>query len=262
MKIVSTSYTNTPDFTDPELWLDRISFYTGILEELTKQHEVESIEQINYSGKLERNGVLYHFLNFKKQKLRFPFKLHKYIGKIRPDVVFVNGFIFPLQIIQLRMNLGKTVKIIVLHRAEKPFTGIKKYFQKLADKYVNAYLFTSLAFSEAWKQNIDIGKIHEVMQASSAFKPIDKSDARRQTGIIGQPVFLWVGRLDANKDPLTVVRAFLQFLKYQSEARLYLIYQEEKLLSEVNELIESDEKGKRSIILIGKIPSRANAMVV
>jgi hypothetical protein len=79
MRIISTSYTNTAEFTDPNAWLNRISFYTGILEELAKKHDVESIEQINYSGKLEQNGVVYHFLDFGDKKNYFPFKLHNYI---------------------------------------------------------------------------------------------------------------------------------------------------------------------------------------
>ncbi|HEY6505730.1 MAG TPA: glycosyltransferase family 4 protein [Chitinophagaceae bacterium] len=253
MKIISIGYTNTPGFTDPDTWLDRISFYTGILEELAKQHEVESIEQISYSGILQRRGVGYHFLDLKTEKSLFPDKLHRYIAQMKPGVVFVNGFIFPLNIIHLRLRLGKKVKIIVLHRAEKPFTGIKRYFQKLADKCVDAYLFTSSEFSDMWKRNINVRKIHEVIQASSIFHPADKADARRQTNTNGDPVFLWVGRLDVNKDPLTVIKAFLNYLNNQPGAKLYLIYQGEELLQEVKDLIRIDERGEGAVILIGKV---------
>src|SRR5262245_34018300 len=141
MKIVSTSYVNTNTYSDPERWLDRISFYTGLLEELTKYYSVESIEQINYNGSMQKNKVNYHFLNFKKNKLYFPFALHRYIKNLHPNIVFVNGFIFPLQIIQLRKALGRSAKIIVLHRAEKPFDGVKGYLQKIADRSVDAYFF-------------------------------------------------------------------------------------------------------------------------
>ncbi len=259
MKIVSTSYTNTPEFNDPAAWLERISFYTGILEELAKQYEVESIEQINYSGELKRNGVLYHFLNYKKRKLHFPWSLHRHIKKIKPDVVFVNGFIFPLQIIQLRMKLGKSVKIIVLHRGEKPYRGLRGYFQKLADKMVNGYFFTSAAFGKEWTQFGNISeqkKIYEVIQASSVFYPQDKISARSALQIDGSPIFLWVGRLDKNKDPLTVVKAFLQFVAFQPMAKLYVIYQTETLLNEVKDLIRSVPKAEEAIKLIGKIPHR------
>jgi glycosyltransferase involved in cell wall biosynthesis len=257
MKIVSTSYTNTAAFNDPLLWLERINFYTGILEQLAMEHEVESIEQINYSGTLKKNGVIYNFLDFKKPKLYFPGKLHEFIKKMNPDVVLVNGFIFPMQIIQLRLQLGKKVKLIVLHRGEKPFRGLRRHLQKLADKMVNAYLFTSAGFGKEWTQfgNIsDQKKIHEVIQASSVFFPQEKDLARSALQLDGTAIFLWVGRLDANKDPLTVVKSFLQFSKFHPAAKLYMIYQTEDLLEEIKELIQQYNNATEAIKLIGKVP--------
>ncbi|HEY6062361.1 MAG TPA: hypothetical protein VIV35_02060, partial [Chitinophagaceae bacterium] len=141
MKIVSTSYSKTTEFTDPQKWLERIGFYSGILEELGRRHEVTGIERINYEGSYQQNNVSYYFIRLKKKKVYFPWRMHRLVKKLKPAVVLVNGFIFPFQIIQLRLKLGKAVKIIVLHRAEKPFKGLKKYLQKLADRCVDAYLF-------------------------------------------------------------------------------------------------------------------------
>jgi glycosyltransferase involved in cell wall biosynthesis len=252
MKIISTSYTNTAEFTDPYAWLDRISFYTGILEELAKSHDVESIEQINYSGKVEQNKVTYHFLNFGDKKNYFPFKLHNYIKNLKPDIVFVNGFIFPLQIIQLRMTLGRHVRLIILHRAEKPFTGIKKHLQQMADNSVDAYLFSSLNFGDEWMKHGIIknkNKIHEVIQASSSFIPLEKNITRSLLSIEGSPIFLWVGRLNSNKDPITVIKAFKNYLKDIPTARLYMIYQSDELIDEIKKMSADTEE----IMLIGKI---------
>jgi glycosyltransferase involved in cell wall biosynthesis len=257
MKIVSTSYTNTNEYTDPEAWLQRISFYTGILEELAKQHEVESIEQINYSAVLERKGVKYHFLNFKKPTLYFPWRVHNYIKKLKPDVVFVNGLIFPLQVIQLRLKLGKSVKIILLHRGEKPYSGIKIFLQRLADKCINAYLFTSAEFGKEWTKYGNISsqnKIYEVIQASSIFYPEEKALAKSIGGINGEPVFLWVGRLGINKDPITVTKAFIQFLEFEPAAKLYMIYQSQELLQEIKGLTKTEPKAAKAIKFVGKVP--------
>jgi hypothetical protein len=191
---------------------------------------------------LQKNKATYHFLNFKKKKLYFPFELHRYIKNLKPDIVFVNGFIFPLQIIQLRKTLGKAAKIIVLHRAEKPFSGIKGYLQKIADKSVDAYLFTSDEFSKEWiKKGIfrNKKKIHEVMQSSSIFFPGDKVAAKKILNINGEPAFLWVGRLEKNKDPLTAVKAFIKYFSSQPLAKLYMIYQDDQLLPEVKTLIDA-----------------------
>ena len=256
MRIVSTSYSKTEDFDNPAEWLKRISFYSGILRELGRQHEVTGIERINYEGTHEQDGVCYHFIKLNKTVVRFPFKMHRLIKDLRPDVVLINGLIFPMQVIQLHFAVGRKAKIIVLHRAERPFTGIKKYLQKLADRYIHAYLFTSFDFSPLWKNNIDTRKIFEVIQASSGFEPINKPDAKRMTGVTGEPVFLWVGRLDENKDPLTVIHSFLQYLDTQPLAKLYMIFQEDKLLPQIKSIVNAGKWKVGSIILIGKIANQ------
>ena len=229
------------------------------MEELAKQFEVESIEQINYNGRLIQHGVTYHFLNFKKKKLWFPLRLHRYIKNLNPDAVFVNGFIFPIQIMQLRKMLGKKVKIIVLHRAEKPFTGIKGYVQKLADKSVDAYFFASDEFGEEWIRKGIIKshkKIHEVMQSSSTFHIEDKIAAKKILNIDCDSLFLWVGRLNTNKDPLTVIKAFKNYLLFQPGVKLYMVYQTDELLPEIKNLINTDNKTRESIVLVGKVEHR------
>ena len=159
MKLIFTSYTSSAEYDQPEDWLKRIEGYTGILENLGQTNSVIGIERISYEGEHVQNGVQYFFIRLKKKVVRFPFRIHHLVKKLQADVVFINGLVFPLQIIQLRLKLGKAVKIVVLHRAERPFNGVKRYLQKLADKCVDAYLFTSFEFSQEWRRNIDIKKI-------------------------------------------------------------------------------------------------------
>jgi len=257
MRIVSTSYINTPEFSDPYKWLDRICFFTGILDELAKQYQVESIEQVSFSGLLERNGVRYHFLNFKKPKLYFPGQLHNYIGHLEPDLVLVNGCAFPLQVIQLRLALGKKAKIIVINHAERPFTGIRKFLQRQADRFVHRYFFTAKEMGLDWVRRGIIAnenKIAEAMEASSFFIPMNRQEAIGLTHVEGSPVFLWVGRLDANKDPLTVIKAFGKFLRQQPSAKLYMLYHTEELKQEILSYCGKDGMLQHAVKLVGKIP--------
>lgn len=254
MRLIFTSYVNSPEYDQPEAWLKRVEAYTGILQRLSYDHAVVGIERINYEGECQQQGVHYFFIRLRGKVVRFPFRMHRLIKRLKPDVVFINGFIFPLQIIQLRLKLGSAVKIIVLHRAEKPFKGVKRYLQQLADKCVDAYLFASSEFGNEWKRNISIRKIHEVIQASSIFRVMDKSLATSITNAEGYPVYLWVGKLDANKDPSTVIKAFLKFLERQPTARLYMIYHDEDLLPELKDMISLNKKATGSIRLVGKTP--------
>jgi glycosyltransferase involved in cell wall biosynthesis len=251
MKLVFTSYVSSPEYTDPQAWLKRIEGYTGILESLSKTNSVIAVERINYEGKLEQNGVIYYFTRLKKKISRFPRRLHSIIKKTAPDAVFINGF-FPFQVLQLRFSLGKKIKIIILHRAEKPFTGLKKHLQKIADKYIHAYLFVSSEFGRQWEDagNLSSSKVHEVMQASSVFHVADRQLSKNKLSITGSPIFLWVGRLDNNKDPLTAVKAFTDFLQYYPDAKLYMIYQSDELLPELMNLTGDSSN---AIHLVGKV---------
>ncbi|HTE27811.1 glycosyltransferase family 4 protein [Flavitalea sp.] len=257
MHFIFTSYTSSPEFSCPNAWLKRIDFYTGILEKLAQTHTVTAIEHINYSGELRQNGVRYLFRSLKKKVSRFPFGKHQLMKKMGPDVVFINGFIFPWQIIQLRLQLGKSPRIIILHRAEKPFSGYKRIIQKIADKFVSAYFFSSFEFGQTWiRKGIvdDEKKIHEILQSSSIFAPTGKKQDKSKAAYAEAYNFLWVGRLDKNKDPLTVVSAFIEFLELVPLAKLQLIYQDGDLLSEIESKINATQKSRQSIKLVGAVP--------
>jgi glycosyltransferase involved in cell wall biosynthesis len=251
MRILSVGYSYTASYHDPHQWLERIGFYTGVLEALAVTHTVFSIEQINFKGQVEKNGVQYHFLQYARTKNYFPFRLHRYIRRLDPDIIFVNGFIFPFQLLQLRLQMGSKAKIYLLHRGEKPGEGLRGFLQKKADHFVDGYFFAATEFGAAWTIKGHISseaKIHEIMQASSIFRAAAKKPAMALTAN-----FLFVGRLNENKDPCTVVKAFIRFLKVMPAAQLYLIYQTQELLPEIENLILSDRQAMESIHLIGSV---------
>ena len=256
MRIVTTSYDKDETFDNPYAWLKRISFYTGILEKLAADHEVISIERINYEGWLQLNGVFYYFMRLKRNVVIFPWRMHHFIRRQNPDIVLVHGFIFPLQIIQLRLALGRKAKIIVQNHAEKPTSGIRSFFQRIADRCISAYFFTSAEMALEWVERgiIKQGKkVVEVMEVSSVFW-YNEEDRKKRLSDVKATTFLWVGRLNANKDPITVVKAFLNFLAYQPSARLTMIYQEDEVLGEIKKLIGTNKQAADAICLVGKVP--------
>jgi len=256
MKYIFVTFSASLDVDSPEKWFQRTEAYAGILYSLANENTVINIKQINYEGDCLHNGVLFHFINFGETNSYFPRRLSHFVKGLEPDVVFVQGLHNPLQLLQLCLTLNKKAKIIVQHHAEKPSTGIKKYILKLADRYVDAYLFASRDIGVEWvkKGNLaSANKIHEVMEVSSIFSPMEKALAKSQTHVTGDPVFLWVGRLNDNKDPLTVVRAFLQFAGMNPSVRLYMIYHTDELLTEIKEILDSSPQ-KDNVVLIGKLP--------
>jgi len=63
-----------------------------------------------------------------------------------------------------------------------------------------------------------------------------------------------VGRLNYNKDPLNVVRAFLKYAQIKREARLYMIYHTDELLPHINELLANNDSASNTIKLVGQVP--------
>jgi glycosyltransferase involved in cell wall biosynthesis len=256
MRIVNLSY-SVPNVksTNPEDWLKMISHSTGFLEKMGTTFEVISIYNINCNQNFQKSGVTYLFRTCSKWELWVPIRFNFLVKKMDPDVVIVNGLMFPWQIVMLRWQVGKHIKILAQHHAEKPLGDIRQYFQQWADRYIAAYLFCSSELAIPWVQKRQIRhaeKIKEVMEASSHFRPMEKKRAREITKVTGDPVFLWVGRLDENKDPLTVVKAFARFSSVKPNARLYLIFQSDELLDDIKRFL-IDSHTSKIIHLVGKI---------
>jgi glycosyltransferase involved in cell wall biosynthesis len=252
MKIIHLSYAlPKPDYTSPELWLRRINFFVGVLEGLADYAEVEAFFHIRHRGTLIRNKVTCHFTNCNRWQLLFPFHLHRWVKRLRPDVVVVHGLIFSWQILLLKIQLGN-VKIIAQHHAERPVSGLRNLLAGLADRYIHAYLFSSLEMGQLWVDKKIIShstKIYEVMEGSSCFLPSSRPDRNATAG----PVYLWVGRLDKNKNPMLVLNAFVKFIHQAKSARLYIIYQEAQLPEAVEEFFIQHPETVGAIQRVGKV---------
>jgi glycosyltransferase involved in cell wall biosynthesis len=77
-----------------------------------------------------------------------------------------------------------------------------------------------------------------VREASSTFQPTTREQARQASGLTGDPLVLWVGRLHSLKDPITAVRGFCLAARHLPDARLVLIYQQAPLVADVRSIVE------------------------
>lgn len=93
MKILFVSYEKTYSYSDPEKWIQRIAAYLGVPEALSKYHTVINIEQINYEGELDKNGVKHYFKKFSNGRIQA--QKNYFIKSLNVDVVIVHGLLFP-----------------------------------------------------------------------------------------------------------------------------------------------------------------------
>jgi glycosyltransferase involved in cell wall biosynthesis len=156
----------------------------------------------------------------------------------------------------LRLFCGKKFKVIIQHHGELPSVGIKGKLEKMACSMADAFFFTSAGNADAWMRTGTIkenARIIELLEASTHFKQIDKQVSQIYTGITGDANFIWVGHLNANKDPLTVLAGFEQYIKIKPSAKLYMIYQTESLLNEIDQKLATNPALFKAVVLVGQI---------
>lgn len=255
MKIVHISYARINEH-NAERWLEKINFFCGILESMANTCEVWSIHSINFTGEVKRNNVHYLFFNRSYADGLLSSVINQRVKKLKPDTVIVHGLGFPWQVLQLQRSLSSKTKLFIQNHAERPFRSHKAWLQKLADRKVDGYFFAAHNLAKPWiekHQIADEKKIHEVMEVSSVFKPIPRDEALRKLNINNDQGFLWVGRLNQNKNPLLLIHGFFKFLETKPEAKLYLIFQEIDLLQDINKVLDSHPEKARQIVLVGNV---------
>src|SRR5215208_6036230 len=132
IRLIDLSFNANPHLDAPfkALSLQKEGF--GYIEHIKGKLDISVVEHINYEGEEIINGVRYNFFKRPNNFWLVPFKTLAHIKKAKPDVILSQGMIFPIQLIALRLKMGKDCIIIVQHHGERPFKGIKLFFQKLA----------------------------------------------------------------------------------------------------------------------------------
>lgn len=173
-------------------------------------------------------------------------------------VVHLNGLGHAGTVRGLRRRLHATVPIIVQHHAERPRSGMAGLHQRWGLKDADGFFFTARGLADEWIRRSLLGPtvpVFEVMEASTSFARSDRAVARERTGITGSPVFLWVGRLDSNKDPLTVLAGLEPVLSELPEARLYMAFgPDSPLLPQVAARLAGSEVLQPAVRLLGEVP--------
>jgi glycosyltransferase involved in cell wall biosynthesis len=124
-------------------------------------------------------------------------------------------------------------------------------------RLLDGFLFTAAKQAEPWRQAGLISAeqaIYEVLESSTMLRPIERERARLTAAIEGSPSVLWVGRLNATKDPMTVLAGFEKALESIPEAVLTMVYGDEELLPDVQRRISESAALSRSVRLVGRVP--------
>ena len=167
--------------------------------------------------------------------------------------------IFPARTRLLRRVLPESSALVVQNHSGGVPLGRAPLFRllgRLNRGTADGYLFAAGEHAAAWRDAGFIAPrqpIYQVMEASTTLAPVARDAAQRTTGIDGDPAVLWVGRLNANKDPMTILAGFERALGALPNATLTMIYGGAELLGDVRRRVNASAPLRERVRLAGAV---------
>ncbi len=260
MRVVIVNYGG--DFaagSEPEAALDGLRGLTGWAEAVRDAGaEVAVVQGFLRDARRRREGIDYVFVGGRfvpgMSRRRVPWRLHRAVARLEPEVVHLNGLIYAHQGRLLRRQLPSRCPLVLQHHGEPPDRSWARPIQRWGLIAADGFFFTGRETAAPWDRLIRPNqRVFEIMEGSSCFEVKDRAVARSASGLTGRPVFLWTGNLDANKDPLAVLSGFERVLAELPEARLYMAYRFAPSLAEVRERIAASRRLRSAVELLGTL---------
>jgi glycosyltransferase involved in cell wall biosynthesis len=219
---------------------------------------VTVVQACVHSQQLSRNGVNYYFLPFGRGHSANE-AMGRFVGLMRmlaPDVLHVHGLGFAHDVLSLAAVVPG-VPIFLQDHASRPPRWWRRGLWRRGFSAVSGIAFCSREQAVPFATAGLIGphtQVYEIPESTSRFEPGDKAQTRRSSGLAGSPLVLWVGHLDANKDPLTVLDGVSQAARTLPQLQLYCCYGSAPLLREVQRRIFDDPFLIGRVHLMGRVP--------
>jgi glycosyltransferase involved in cell wall biosynthesis len=217
---------------------------------------VSVVQTSAHSERLECNGVRYYFGPFGHAAATSRQALADLLREVGPDVLHVHGLDFPREVLSLA-QLAPEVPIILQDHASRPPRPWRRWLWRRSIGAAAGVAFCAVdqaqPFAHAGLLRAPT-RVYEIPESTSQFAPGDPTEARRLTGVEGDPAVLWVGHLDTNKDPLTVLAGVSAAIRELPQLQLYCCFGAAPLLPQVQQLIASDPGLRQRVTLLGRVP--------
>lgn len=218
---------------------------------------VTVIQACRRAARFERNGVSYRFVAPERgaSTIRDAQTFRQIVRESHPDVFHVHGLDFPRDAAALaRLAPGSPV-LLQDHASRVPRLWRRRVFRR---GLAAAAGLSFCSLEQAWPF-VEGGlvsartAVFEIAECSSRFSPGDRAEARRRSGLYGDPAVLWVGNLDENKDPLTVLDGVSEACADLPGLELWCCFRAAPLLRKVRERIAHDPRLEGRVHLIGAV---------
>ena len=218
--------------------------------------DVTVIQPFHRNARIDRDGVSYHFVMEPALPGRatgcMPGRLASAVRASGAQVIHVNGLDFPLHTRAL-CRVGPPV--LVQDHCSTAEIRCRRRRWGLAR--AAGIAFTDVRQAEPFAA---LGcfangpRIFAIPESSTDFTPGDREVARSVTGLYGDPIVLWVGRLVPKKDPLTILDAIDAALPALPALQLWCFFHEQPLLAAVEARLARSPGLAAHVHLVGRVP--------
>jgi glycosyltransferase involved in cell wall biosynthesis len=266
VRIAIVNYVWRDGMTSPDDIVDRFPTLIGWAESVQAAGaEVAVYQRFPVDAQRDRHGVRYVFVRDGAAPNPSMWssgaaKLHSLVAASRPDLAHVNGVLHPRRVRALRRALpGGTALVVQDHGGFIPgaANGIRRAWIARGLSAADALIVAAREQEPEWRAAGIVPRglaVVDVMESSTTLEPIPRDEARRRSGVAGAPALLWVGRLTANKDPMTVLGGVEQFFHTHPDARLTLVYGSADLEPQVRAAVEASPVLSTRVRLVGAVP--------
>jgi glycosyltransferase involved in cell wall biosynthesis len=226
--------------------------------------EVVVVQAAAEDDVIEAKGIVCHFVS-----ARSPSRLQRRMGhwasplasrlgdrlaSLQPDLVHLHSLAFPLHARLITMSLPAT-PLLVQDHADRAPRWWERPIYRTGFKGVTGVAFTAREQAVPFTAVLPADtRVFEVLESSTYFTAGDQEAAQAETGVFGDPCLLWLGRLDANKDPLTVLDAVNAVVPVLPDPHLWCFFQAAPLLDAVQQRVGQDSNMAGRVHLMGERP--------
>ncbi len=215
--------------------------------------DVVVVQRAHRDELVELDGVNFHFVDDRDPHCA---RVIERVVTLLPDVVHVQGLNEPWPTRRLARAVSGVPMLAQDHGSVSP-TGLRALAWRWAFHSLAGVAFTARAQAEPWMGSGVLRRgipVFEVLEGSSAFTPGNRDEARRLTGMSGDPCLLWTGRLDANKDPLMMLAAVERAAAMCPGLRLYCCFGDAPLEHDVQARVSQSEVLAMRVTMLGTRP--------
>ena len=219
---------------------------------------VSVVQACRTPDRVTHRGVEYHFVapDRGRSLIARSRSFAALMQALKPDVLHVHGLEFPLEVLELAalapaapillQDHGSAVprfwRLRSQRRALSVAAGVSFCAREQAKPFLEARLIRAPTV------------VFEIPECSSRFTPGDRDAARAVTGLHGDPAVLWVGHLDENKDPVTMLAGISSAARELAGLQLWCCFGKAPLQAVVRRRIDEDPQLRGRVHLLGRVP--------